>query len=84
MSAKWITFILDTFFIFHNQLADHICKCTNDYNIDEEIALEDNDDYDAFINESKKLKNSTKNMVPYVTLKSSNNPNIKKRKKKVK
>ena len=96
LPAKWFTFNADKFFIFYNQLADHISKCTdtNNDNIDkdnikitykvngrgQEMALEDEDDYDAFINESKKLKKSSKDMVLYITLKSD----IKKRKKKVK
>ncbi|CAG8468256.1 10128_t:CDS:2 [Scutellospora calospora] len=45
-----------------------------------QLKAKDEDDYDAFINESKKLKKSSKDMVLYITLKSD----IKKRKKKVK
>ncbi|CAG8577488.1 18988_t:CDS:2, partial [Racocetra fulgida] len=57
LSAKWFTFNADKFFIFHNQLADHISN----------KSLEDKDDYDAFINESQKLKKSTKNMKMKIT-----------------
>ncbi|CAG8784560.1 6509_t:CDS:2, partial [Racocetra fulgida] len=99
MPAKWFTFNSDKFSIFHNQLTDHICKCTSTNNVNindnikitykvnscgQEIALEDDDDYDAFIREFQKIKKSTKNMVLYIMLNFSDNHDIKKRKKKVK
>ncbi|CAG8769052.1 9884_t:CDS:1, partial [Cetraspora pellucida] len=77
MPAKWFTFNADNFYIFNNKLINHIHKCIDDVDIDkddiktsykvngrgQEMALEDNDDYDAFIVECKKLNNSTKHMI---------------------
>ncbi|CAG8759147.1 5982_t:CDS:2, partial [Racocetra fulgida] len=77
MPAKWFTFNLDKFSIFRNQLTDHICKCTDTNNVNinddikitykvngrgQEMALEDDDDYNAFIREFQKIKKATKNI----------------------
>ncbi|CAG8717657.1 5192_t:CDS:2, partial [Cetraspora pellucida] len=85
--AKWFTFELDNFGIFQDSLVKHIQICINDDNFDKDdiqvsykinshgqsMALDNKDDYDAFIIECRKLVKSNKSMVLNIAPKLPNN-----------